>query len=507
MKTAILGLGMPEPIPTTTFALTAPGMSGTVEAITPAEATSRAATRDVIESVATGDDSTGAPVAVIGQIELDLRIDPAAAAPGSRGGATGAPTLHVDMRDESTGYAALYVDEDTGAAKWLLDGRRDDTPTQKRLSFELPQVVQAGAPEPTQARSRGIVTATMRALVKVVAWVTDPLVGKAAFAVAKAWENKRRPYGLQQVTAEGELVAPDWSKFTGEATLLLVHGTFSTPAAGFAGWFGGPNFTAVHKEYGGRCLALAHPTMHASPDENVDWLFGALPPGKSWTFDTVSHSRGGLVVRALAARAAADNSCKISRMVMVAPPNFGTPLADASHWTTFLNAHTNLLITSPDTVSTIVAEGVLCLVKILGTGAADNLPGLAAMNLAGDYLPALARRIIANTDGMFAVAANYTPANRDALKQLMLSAADAAVDSFFTEPNDLVVPTLGCSQGSIVAAGFPIADNRLMKLSGATHHCNVFQNPTVQQQVSAWLTTGRGAASGAAAGNAAPPES
>ena len=126
--------------------------------------------------------------------------------------------------------------------------------------------------------------------------------------------------------------------------------------------------------------------------------------------------------------------------------------------------------------------------KILGTGVARNLPGLAAMNLAGDYLPSLGRRTIANPDGIFAVAANYTPTNRDVLKQLMLSAADAAVNRFFDEANDLVVPTLGCSEGPIAAAGFPIAANRLVKLSGATHHCNLFENPAVQQQLSAWLT-------------------
>lgn len=150
MKTAIQGLGTPEPIPTTTFAITAPGMRGTVEAITPAEATSRAATRNFIEIAATGDDHTGAPVAVIGQIELDLRI--AAAAGESRGGTTGAPTLHVDMRDESTGYAALYVDEDTGAARWLLDGRRDDTPTQKRFRSNYRKSSKAEQPSRRNAR-------------------------------------------------------------------------------------------------------------------------------------------------------------------------------------------------------------------------------------------------------------------------------------------------------------------------------------------------------------------
>lgn len=487
MKTAIRGIGTPEPVPSTTFALTAPGMSGTVEAIQAAEATTRAATRNFIEIAATGHAGTGAPVAVIGHLVLDLRIDPIAVKK-SRGGTTGAPTLHVEMRDESTGYAALYVDEATGASKWLLDGRRDDTATQKRLSFELPQVVESGSSKPAEHGLRGIVTATMRALVKVVAWVTDPLVGAAAYAVAKAWEDQRRPYGLQQVTAKGELIAPDWSAFTGGPTLLLVHGTFSTPTAGFFGWFGGPEFAALNARYGGRCLAFAHPTMHASPDENIDWLFGALPAGKSWTFDTISHSRGGLVVRALAAQGAARSNCRVSRMVMVAPPNFGTPLADASHWTTFLNAHTNLLVASPDTVSTIVAEGVLCLVKILGTGVARNLLGLTAMTLAGDYLPSLAGRTIANPDGMFVVAANYTPANREVLKQLMLGAADTVVDRFFDEANDLVVPTLGCSEGPIAAKGFPIPANHLVKLSGATHHCNLFENATVQRQLSAWLT-------------------
>jgi hypothetical protein len=488
MKVEIRGLGTPEPVPSTNFALTAPGMSGTVESIGTREATTRAATRDYIERAADGHVEAGAPVAVVGQLALDLRLQLRGVAGETRGETVGLPTLHVDMRDESTGYAVLYVDEATGASRWLLDGRRDDTATQKRLAFELPQVVESGAAKSEKPGTRGMITGAMRALVKVVAWVTDPLVGAAAYAVAKAWENKRRPYGLQQVNAKGELIDPDWSIFTGEPTLLLVHGTFSTPAAGFYGWLGGQEFAAVHARYGGRCLAFAHPTMHASPDENIAWLFDALPAGKSWAFDTVSHSRGGLVVRALAAHATAKNNCKVARMVMVAPPNFGTPLADAKHWTAFLNAHTNLLVTSPDTVSTIVAEGVLCLVKILGRGVADNLPGLSAMNLAAEYLPALARRPIGSVDGMFVVASDYAPANRDALKQLLLSAADSAVDRFFDEANDLVVPTLGCSEGPLASAGFPIPVERLDRLSGSTHHCNFFENAAVQQKLTTWLS-------------------
>ena len=487
MKIAVQGLGVPEPVPATGFALTAPGMTGTVESLTTAEATTRAALRSYIEQAASAITDAGAELAVIGQLQLELQLRPDRIATDTRGSTVGSPTLHVDMRDQSTGYAVLYVDEATGASKWVFSHTRDDRAAQKRLVFELPQVVDSSVRKSEPGGTRGIMTGTMRALVKVVAWVSDPLVGAAALAIAKRWETRRRPYGLHQVTDKGDLVDPDWSVFTGEPVLLLVHGTFSTPAAGFFGWLGKPPFVALHAQYAGRCLAFAHPTMHTSPDENVDWLLRALPPDKRWIFDTISHSRGGLVSRALAAQGAAKNACQINRMIMVAPPNFGTPLADAKHWTTFLNAYTNLLITAPDSVSTIVAEGVLCLVKILGSGIANNLPGLAAMNLAGEYLPSLANRTVGNPNGMFVVAADYSPSNLDALKKLMLSTADTAIDQFFNEPNDLVVPTLGCSEGPINSLGFPIEQGRVFKLTGSSNHCNVFEDSTVHRKLSTWL--------------------
>ena len=128
----------------------------------------------------------------------------------------------------------------------------------------------------------------MRGLVTVVMWVTDPIVGAGVNAIAKVWEGRKRPYGLHQVAADGKMIEPDWSTFNGDTVLLLVHGTFSTPEAGFAGWLGQPAFAAIHKHYGGRCLAFAHPTMHTDPAENVDWLIKQLPKGKEWQFNTVS---------------------------------------------------------------------------------------------------------------------------------------------------------------------------------------------------------------------------
>jgi hypothetical protein len=382
----------------------------------------------------------------------------------------------------------LYVDAATGVSKWVFANAPQAADAQQQLVFPLPQIDAAAGAGDGGAQVEGVITKTMRGVAKVVRWVTDPLVGKAAQAIAKAWEDKRRPYGLQQVAADGSLADPVWSKFDGEPVLLLVHGTFSTPTQGFEGWLGDDSFKTVHTLYGGRVLALAHPTLHDSPDDNIKWFLEQLPNDRSWVFDTVSHSRGGLVVRSLAARAAASDKLQVQHMLMLASPNFGTPLADANHWITFLDAHTNLLTVAPDGVATIVAEGVLVLAKIIGGGALGRLPGLAAMDANGDYLAGLATRKIASAGGMFAVAADYAPNHPEVLRQLISSAADAAVNSFFEQANDLVVPTLGCSQGATAAIGFPIDGARVMPLKGGTtHHLNMFANADIRRQLGTWL--------------------
>jgi hypothetical protein len=175
-------------------------------------------------------------------------------------------------------------------------------------------------------------------------------------------------------------------------------------------------------------------------------------------------------------------------MVMIAPPNFGTPLANAVHWTTFLNAHTSILTYAPDTVATICSEGLLCLVKILGSGVARGLSGIAAMNIEASYLTELAPRPYANPAGLFAVAASYSPSKPAALKQFLAKVGDKTLDSFFAEPNDMVVPMKGCSEGSLTSAGFPISGERLVRLDGPVHHCNLFEQKAVHEKLAKWLS-------------------
>jgi pimeloyl-ACP methyl ester carboxylesterase len=435
---------------------------------------------------------------IVGRLDIDIKPAsiqvPATTPGGTRGDEGPAPTaIVVAKRDETTAYALHYFDENTRTDMWVFpnDAKKSN------LVFELPETLPAPS---AQGATRAFITAAMRGLVTVVAWVTDPILGTAANAVAKAWENRRRPYGLHQVTEAGQMMEPDWSKFNGDPVLLLVHGTFSTPEAGFFGWLGTPNFAAVHKHYGGRCLAFAHPTMHTDPAENVAWMIDHLPKDKRWTFDTISHSRGGLVVRELAARAKIDGSCDVNRMVMVAPPNFGTPLASAAHWKTFLNVHTSILTYAPDTVATIVSEGLLCLVKIVGGAVVSGLPGLAAMNSEASYLQLLAPRAYSRPDELYAIASSYSPSRPEVIKLIAAKAADAVVDDFFKEPNDHVVPTKGCSEGSLSAVGFPIAPARLIRLGGEVHHCNYFEQTAVHGKLAEWLTgAGQGPASQAGA--------
>ena len=491
MKVIIKGRGELEAVGSRGLALVAPGMSGTAESLSTAESSNRSGGRnDMAIAVNTFDGDITLLDEL--QIELSANVPDFSADSATRGDiSAGAPALHIDTWDDKTRYAVLYTDEVTGACTWLFSNVEETTDSRSRLVFPLPEILESELPgsESTAAESdrRGLITKSMRALVKVVAWITDPLLGAAANAVAKAWEDKRRPYALYQVAADGTFHDADWTQFTDKPVLLLIHGTFSTPDAGFAGWLGSPGFKGIHDKYAGRCLALAHPTLHVSPDENVAWLLDNLPKGRTWAFDTISHSRGGLVVRSLAARGSQDHSCVVRRMVIVASPNFGTPLADAKRWTTFLNAHTNLLTALPDSVATVVAEGVLCLVKIVGSAAAGNLPGLAAMNSGEQYLRELANRAVETSSNVYAISAEYSPAHDEVLKQLIARGADAAVNSFFAEPNDLVVPTLGCSEGPYSATGFPVKAEQSMRLQGAVNHSGYFQDARVHRKLTEWL--------------------
>ncbi|RYY82766.1 MAG: hypothetical protein EOO24_39885 [Comamonadaceae bacterium] len=378
----------------------------------------------------------------------------------------------------------LYTDE-AGQSQWLFPQPRTDAAP--AAVFELPPTPPAAAPTGGDAEGgRGPVTAAMRGVARVVAWLAQPIVGAGARAIAAQWESGRRAHALWQVGPGGALVPPRWAGFVELGpTLLMIHGTFSTPQVGFAGWVGTPAFDALAARYGGRVLTLAHPSLSASPQDNIDWLLAQLPAGAPFggPLDIVCHSRGGLVARELAARAAAGQAPTVDRVCQVGAPNLGTTLADASRWTVFLDAHTQCLTVLPDSVSTIVLEGLLCLVKIVGTGVARGLPGLAAMDPLGEWLQTRGAQPV-GAARWYTIGANYTPdaaASAGLAQRLKRKLSDAAVDAFFAADNDMVVPSDGCH-----VPGVPVTDS-LKLAGGAVHHVNYFTAREVQDTLARWL--------------------
>ena len=474
-ETRIQGLRQAEKLGIGGISLLAPGYTGTAVQV---EAGSGGARGGVGDSLPLTEAALAADAVVVSRLRLALKPPAVAvAAEGARSGPLAPPRLAVAAQ-AGRDYAVLHTDE-AGRSTWLFPAAGS---TARQANFDLPPAAPTGAKGDD---SRGLVTSVMRSLVRVVAWATEPLIGVAAQAIAAHWEGDKRPNGLWQVGAAGSLAAPRWQDWQAGPTLLLIHGTFSTPQVGFAGWVDSSAFDAVAARYAGRVLALAHPSLSASPQDNIDWLLQQLPAAAALggPIDVVCHSRGGLVARELAARAAIGQAPCVARVCQVGAPNLGTPLADAERWNVFLDAHTNCLTKLPDSVTTVVLEGLLCLVKIIGTGVARGLPGLAAMNPEGDAVRKLAARSVGDTR-WFTVGANYEPAANTALgfvKRVGAKVSDAAVDAFFAAENDMVVPTEGCHLPG------PKAVESLRITGALTNHANYFQSTEVHAKLRQWL--------------------
>ena len=461
ITTTILGSQQREALMGSGIAVLAPGYRGQVMQLDQVSG-GRAAGDPLPLATA----AANADVVVLSQMTVDLQPPPLSAEAGPGRGVEAAPPKLILARKPNLEYAVLQTGED-GYSQWIFPA-----PAEKEVVFEL---APSGA-RPTTSDGRAAVTSAMRAIVRIVAWVAEPVLDAGALAIARKWESSKRPYALRQVKSNGQFVEPDWRAFESGPWLLLIHGTFSTPEAAFAGWLGTPAFKATMKQYEDRCLAVAHPSLSAGPDDNVDWTLKQLPSATNGPVDVVSHSRGGLVTR----RLAASDRLKIRRVCQVGTPNDGTPLAYPKHLITFLNGHTALLTKLPDTVSTIVLEGILCVVKLVATGAGHGLPGLAAMEPDGDYLTGLRHRTL-SAQCWFTVGADYQPST-SLSSRFLQKAADKLVDGFFGAANDLVVPSGGCH-----LPGPAVTDS--LRIEGAVvHHCNYFSQPQVHERLTAWLT-------------------
>jgi CHAT domain-containing protein len=296
--------------------------------------------------------------------------------------------------------------------------------------------------------TRGIVSKAVKAVVvKIADRVVDEAVGFVLGRLARAfettaWKQKGLREGWLKATrdslAAGKLQARTPSST--DRSLLLIHGTFSNAASAYKSLSQSTFFEDVAPLYGDRIFAFDHFTVSRTPAENVEMLLKALPD-KTFTFDVITHSRGGLVLRNLVERAATfgmSSRFNLGRAVLVAAPNEGTPLATPGRWEDTVGWVANLLELFPDNPFTTGAEFVANGLVWIAKHASGDLPGIHSMDGDGELIRDLQAPPGPPSDRYSVLVSNYNPPS--GMIQRLL---DIGIDQFFNTANDLVVPSEG----------------------------------------------------------------
>ena len=366
--------------------------------------------------------------------------------------ATAEIVVEVPAPAADEGQILMLVEED-GAITWHLPEASEPAPesrAREMVAFRLPAREIPPPPEETDSSDRGILSAIGSKVVKILTYPLTPVLRAAGTAFSKAWETDHRPARFRTLTGANyatdenvsELSREDWERLSEGPALLFVHGTFASSHSAFR-QLPSDALGELSERYGGRVFALDHHSIWLPPSENAKLAAQALPDGIPLEVDIVAHSRGGLVARELAERAADagfGDTFRVRRIVMVATPNAGTALAEEANIRKWLDIITNVAQFVPDNPVTDIIALVLTVLKQLALGVLEGLPGITSMDPAGKYLEAL------NVDGdiaanYYAIAAEFEPPEGAPLKRV---AHDIAIDTLFSgRGNDLVVPTAG----------------------------------------------------------------
>ncbi|MEO9153135.1 MAG: alpha/beta hydrolase, partial [Lapillicoccus sp.] len=473
--------------------ITTPGLSGRVEVHQPGSDGMRGAedaSEQFRQALADAGVSEQLTVEISGQSELDGNG-------GSRAGGGGDEiVLETPAPGDGNGQILLYAAED-GSLSWHLPDSvpAGEVPSRggERRTYRLPREVVIASQDAEGSGQRGVLGAVGTKLFKLLVFpLIDPVLGKVGDYFAGKWEQKNRrnqvrwfaPDGFRGLAA-APFGADDWATLRGGPALLFVHGTFAQAHTAY-GAVAPDVMATLHERYAGRVFAVDHFTVSATPHDNVTWLAEQISGGEPLVLDVVTHSRGGLVGRALAERAAElgfADKLTVRTLVMVASPNAGTALADKDHLSAMLDRVTDLVQFVPDNGVTDVVGMVLAILKQLTIGAFGGLEGIMSMNPKGDYLTAF-NETPGSGATYRAMTSNYEPPTGSSLARV---ARDAGMDVVFAAAkNDLVVPTEGAFEVE-GATGFPIADPYVFPDSAGVDHCGYFGRPEFGPQLLEWL--------------------
>jgi pimeloyl-ACP methyl ester carboxylesterase len=334
-------------------------------------------------------------------------------------------------------------------------------------------------------------------IIRFVGRTVTGIAGDAVYAAAKLWEDHFRSaqgfhWGetLDQLLAttpvQLPLTDPNWVNLQGNKILLFIHGTISSTVGGYLGLKQFPNQAAsLYAKYANRVIGFNHHTLTKSVPQNAVDFYSGLPPG-NYQFDVISHSRGGLLARALKELTPAQlgqlvdpvwnpppgSNVQIGKVVLVGTPNVGTPLANP---TDLPDAVSRLASITSALSQNLAAAGLGALFAIFGgivEGGIGALPGLEDMNPGNPFLEQL--NSASNTTSFyFGVQADFQPTGG-----LATAIENNGVDALFLgEANDLVVPTLGVSE--VNGQTLPAAQVDAYPQSANVYHTDYFfQQPT-----------------------------
>ncbi|RQH14815.1 CHAT domain-containing protein [Bradyrhizobium sp. RP6] len=298
--------------------------------------------------------------------------------------------------------------------------------------------------------------------------------------------------------------------------LLMVHGTFSSTAGGFAQLAGsesGQAFLSRANQHYDAVLGFDHKTLTATPGQNAAALVAALqalgvPEGSS--IDAVVHSRGGLVYRMVENRLAEQRpDIRLGRAIFVGCTNAGTHLAEPENWAAMIDLYTNGIMAGVRAVSylaggaalsSVVAQGIKTVgrfVQAFSEVAIDEqrVPGLAAMRPTSDLVRELneAAGPLDKLATYYAITSNFVAQiepSKGVTREFAEFIADRVTNRLFRLDNDLVVDTSSMTsfgtRGSRLAADATFAFGN----TDDVFHTTYFATDVVPLKLSEWLGVG-----------------
>ena len=262
--------------------------------------------------------------------------------------------------------------------------------------------------------------------------------------------------GMRQAVTPAKL-----RQSSGQRVLLFIHGIFSSIGGAF-GALASPTSAAdgstaaallpeLLTRYQGRVFGYDHWTIAKTPLQNACDLLDALPAGANWDVDLVCHSRGGLLVRALLAEAAAGIRLaneelagmaarragkirQVEKVFFVAAANQGSQLAEPDDVRNFLNVAA-LLASLTDCMALDVVIGLARWVVAAGF----DLPSVQALASGSSLIADLGKTgsLLRNDD------CHYARADFDYATSRLYESA-VYIDRYLMQAdNDLVVPYAG----------------------------------------------------------------